>query len=164
MFTPRRCKQLWPDTRSARCPCPRDDALPSRTRPWTPPRLQVRTAPPASRPRLPGCSPALMSEPSFPLGPVEEIRRRWRSGMFVHEPRSFLSLRGGRSGALTKQALAFYRTSVKEFNSFTKMPFMVFSQERNLKSMLPGILNFSDLRILKLFIFLMTIYYIVTRP
>lgn len=84
--------------------------------------------------------------------------------MFVHEPRSFLSLRGGRSGALTKQALAFYRTSVKEFNSFTKMPFMVFSQERNLKSMLPGILNFSDLRILKLFIFLMTIYYIVTRP
>lgn len=37
------------------------------------------------------------------------------------------------------------------------MLFMLFSQERNLKSMLTGILKFSDLRILKLFLLTTTI-------
>lgn len=41
MFTPKLCKQLWPNIKSERCPCLQNDALFSRTHLWRPTPLQV---------------------------------------------------------------------------------------------------------------------------
>ena len=112
MFTLKRCKQLWPNTRRGRCLCLQKDVRFLSTRRWRRTHLQVLIDRVGNG--FCSCDTALVSSPSFPLEleyPPDlyavKIWKNWRLKTFACVQHSLLKICGLHSMACTQISTCF---------------------------------------------------------